>query len=188
MGRSGRKRGRRDKIAVGSDIRQHSRFIGAVARSRRKEQSLEGMRRREQNNSEFTMQNAQFIILSGANRRTQRAQRPLADYASQEGERQTKSVKNLSTYTFIQILCRSSDLLRMTMLLFRIGFGTECPPRFSPGPAAGVASSMRAGPGHKAKDLEMPITCTLFENSAADWNMQLAATQVGNRNCFPVGW
>ncbi len=36
MGRSGRKRGRRDKIAVGSDIRQHSRFIGAVARSRRK--------------------------------------------------------------------------------------------------------------------------------------------------------
>ena len=97
------------------------------------------------------------------------------------------AVKNLF-WARLQILRRSSDLLRMTMLLFRIGFGTECPPRFSPGPAAGVASSMRAGPGHKAKDLEMPITCTLFENSAADWNMQLAATQVGNRNCFPVGW
>ena len=38
---------------------------------------------------------------------------------------------------------------------------------------------MRAGPGRKAKDLEMPITCTLFANSAADWNMQLAATRVG---------
>ena len=49
----------------------------------------------------------------------------------------------------------------------------------SPGPAAGVASLMRAGPGRKAKDLEMPITCTLFANSAADWNMQLAATRVG---------
>ena len=43
-------------------------------------------------------------------------------------------------------------------------------------------------PGRKVKDLEMPITCTLFANSAADWNMQLAATQVGNRNCFPVDW
>ena len=31
-----------------------------------------------------------FVILSGANRRTQRVQRPLADYASQGGERQTK--------------------------------------------------------------------------------------------------
>ena len=36
---------------------------------------------------------------------------------------------------------------------------------------------MRAGPGRKVKDLEMPITCTLFANSAADWNMQLAATR-----------
>ena len=36
---------------------------------------------------------------------------------------------------------------------------------------------MRAGPGRKVKDLEMPITCTLFANSAADWNNQLAATQ-----------
>ena len=40
---------------------------------------------------------------------------------------------------------------------------------------------MRAGPGRKAKDLEMPITCTLFANSAADWNMQLAATRKGGR-------
>ncbi len=31
-----------------------------------------------------------FVILSGADRRTQRAQRPLADYAEQGGERQTK--------------------------------------------------------------------------------------------------
>ncbi len=96
-----------------------------------------------------------FVILSEADRRTQRVQRPLADYAEQGGERQTKcsqefflariyfgqgcrcfaalnmtvgaalrkeandkrsAVKNLSTYTFIQILRRSSDLLRMTML------------------------------------------------------------------------
>ena len=94
-----------------------------------------------------------FVILSEADRRTQRVQRPLADYAEQGGERQTKcsqefflariyfgqgcrcfaalnmtvgaalrkeandkrsAVKNLSTYTFIQILRRSSDLLRMT--------------------------------------------------------------------------
>ncbi len=34
-------------------------------------------------------------------------------------------------------------------------------------------------PWRKVKDLEMPITCTLFANSAADWNMQLAATRVG---------
>uniref|UniRef100_UPI00272A669E hypothetical protein n=1 Tax=uncultured Alistipes sp. TaxID=538949 RepID=UPI00272A669E len=33
--------------------------------------------------------------------------------------------------------------------------------------------------GRKVKDLEMPITCTLFANSAADWNKQLAATQKG---------
>ncbi|MDE6827876.1 MAG: hypothetical protein K2P46_04060, partial [Alistipes sp.] len=31
-----------------------------------------------------------FVILSEANRQTQRAQRPLADYAEQGGERQTK--------------------------------------------------------------------------------------------------
>ena len=40
------------------------------------------------------------------------------------------------------------DLLRMTVRLFRIG--TESPPRFSPGPAAGVALSARAGPGARS--------------------------------------
>ncbi len=43
------------------------------------------------------------------------------------------------------------DLLRMTIRLFRIG--TESPPRFSPGPAAGVASPMRAGPGARSATL-----------------------------------
>ena len=83
-----------------------------------------------------------FVILNEVDRRTQREQRPLADYAEQGGERQTQcsqesfplrtkgrgrtmprkeekdkrsAVKNLSTYTFIQILRRSSDLLRMTV-------------------------------------------------------------------------
>ncbi len=36
-------------------------------------------------------------------------------------------------------------------------------------------------PRAQGQDLEMPITCTLFANSAADWNMQLAATRVGGR-------
>jgi len=43
------------------------------------------------------------------------------------------------------------DLLRMTIRLFRIG--TESPPRFSPGPAAGVALLARAGPGRKVCNL-----------------------------------
>ncbi len=48
-----------------------------------------------------------------------------------------------------------------------------------PGRLRGSHLRCEAGPGRKAKDLEMPITCTLFANSAADWNKQLAATRVG---------
>ncbi len=62
----GGKRGGSRVGASRTDVDQSSRHAVAVARSRRKEQSLGGMRRREQNNSEFTMQNAQFIILSEA--------------------------------------------------------------------------------------------------------------------------
>ena len=68
---------------------------------------------------------------------------------SKEERDKRSAVKNLSTHTFIQILRRSSDLLRMTMLSciesFPFGNSFKC----SPGPAAGVASLMRAGPGRK---------------------------------------
>ena len=52
-----------------------------------------------------------IVILSGANRRTQRVQRPLADYAEQGGERQTKCSQTSvsSAYRFFVAL-----LLRMT--------------------------------------------------------------------------
>ena len=56
-------------------------------------------------------------------------------------------------------------------------FGLETHSSARPGPAARVALLARAGPGRKVKDLEMPITCTLFANSAADWNKQLATTR-----------
>ena len=58
------------------------------------------------------------------------------------------AVKNLF-WARLQILRRSSDLLRMTMLSciesFPFGNSFKC----SPGPAAGVALSARAGPGRK---------------------------------------
>ncbi len=63
--------------------------------------------------------------------------------------RKTNEVQSNICIASIQILRRSSDLLRMTMLSciepFRIGHSFKC----SPGPAAGVALSARAGPGRK---------------------------------------
>ncbi len=47
---------------------------------------------------------------------------------------------------------------------------------------------MRAGPGRKVKDLEMPITCTLFANSAADWCCQLLISRSDTLNLLSRGF
>ena len=84
-----------------------------------------------------------IVILSEADRRTQRVQRPLADYASQGGERQTKCSQESMTNDKESDSSSVDDLLRMTNCALCI------------------------------------VNSELFFGSAADWNMQLAATRGG---------
>ncbi len=90
------------------------------------------------------------VMLSEADRRTQRVQRPLADYALQGGERQTKCNQESVYVYLIQILRRSAPQNDKTGR-------TEI------------------------RTTRWDRTISLFANSAADWNKQLAATRKGGR-------
>ena len=91
-----------------------------------------------------------FVILNEVDRRTQREQRPLADYAEQGGERQTQCSQESVYVYLIQILRRSAPQNDKTGR-------TEI------------------------RTTRWDRTISLFANSAADWNKQLAATRKGGR-------
>ncbi len=91
-----------------------------------------------------------FVILNEVDRRTQREQRPLADYAEQGGERQTQCSQESVYVYLIQILRRSAPQNDKTGR-------TEI------------------------RTTRWDRTISLFANSAADWNKQLAATRKGWR-------
>ena len=168
IGTAGSGRRRRPTAGLPADIRQNTRRRVAVARSRRKEQSLKGMRRRVRNNGLcYECRCVYFVRNVGRSLRGTLAglrcgrlrparlkepndgdcksfartdcDRPTSTTLLCHSERSEESfplrtkgrlrtmprkeekgkrsaVKNLSTYTFIQILRRSSDLLRMTIL------------------------------------------------------------------------
>ena len=143
---AGRKRRRKPPMPARTDSIQDSRLTGAVARSRRKEQSLKGMRRRVRNNGFCTNVVASCGSLSRAGRSL--------------GRRRPASV-----------------LRRLRPKLFTTHFLAKR----SPGPAAGVALSARAGPGRKVKDLEtLIIHCSQTPRQTGICNWRQRRLRSGN--------
>ena len=133
----GGKRGGSRVGASRTDVDQSSRHAVAVARSRRKKQSLGGMRRR---GKQFRIHNAKCTIYH-SERSNERSGR-LRTMPSKEEKDKRSAVKNLSTYTFIQILRRSAPQNDNAVIPYwhRYGMSSKIPARAGCGGRAFSAS------------------------------------------------